>query len=61
VNTIKTLREIIERRQQVSRDLRCGVTDSWWDGHYSGQHRAYQELIEILEQHGFDLDVVVIK
>lgn len=58
---MRTLRQIIERRQQISRDLRCGVTDSWWDGQYSGQHRAYQELIEILEQHWFDLDVVVIK
>ena len=53
-----TLIEIINRRQNRFRKERCS---EWWEGYKSGWYWAYEDLKEILEQNGFDMDIVVIK
>lgn len=56
-----TLRDIIRLRQEKAEKLNQGVSELWWDGYHAGWVWAYRDLQEILEQNGFDLDVVVIK
>lgn len=56
-----TLKEVIVSRQNKGDSHRQGVSEPWWDGYYTGWYWAYKDLMEILEQNGFDLDSVVIK
>lgn len=56
-----TLRDIIRLRQEKTKKLNQGVSEPWWGGYHTGWSLAYRDLREILEQNGFDLDVVVIK
>ena len=58
---MKTLREIIDWRQQKSSYHSQGLpSGSWWEGYYEGWRWAYQDLKEILEQNSFDMDVIVV-
>ena len=56
-----TLGDIIRVRRRRVRSLRESVTQPWWEGYYEGWSDAYKDLTEILKQHGFDMDSVVIK
>ena len=57
-----TLREIIETRKNkyepFASDCSCSDTHK---GYMAGWKWAYQDLKEILEQNGFNMDVEVIK
>lgn len=55
-----TLRQIIDIRQNKFEEDKRGTKVKFWLGYYEGWFWAYKDLLEILEQNGFDLDVVVI-
>lgn len=56
-----TLRDIIETRgHKFDKEIRDRVSVSdHWDGYRTGWYWAYRDLKEILEHHGFDLDILV--
>ena len=55
-----TLKEVIEKRQhKYDKDLKCSCNE-WYKGHMCGWYSAYQDLSEILEQNGFDVNQIVI-
>lgn len=53
-----TLRELINMRKKKDA---CVAVDKFWKGYVAGWEEAYNDLEEILEQHDFDLGVLVIK
>ena len=53
-----TLSEIIELRQNKYKPCSCS---EFQKGYETGWYWAYQDLKEILEQNGFDMNVTVIK
>ena len=53
-----TLLEIINSRGNKYTPCSCS---EFQKGYETGWHWAYQDLKEILEQNGFDMNVVVIK
>ena len=53
-----TLKEIIESRQK--KHTITNGTD-FYSGYKKGWYWAYQDIKEIFEQNGFDMNVVVIK
>lgn len=58
---MKTLGEIIHIRQNKYNDaLRNPSISEFWNGYHNGWFNAYRDLKEILEQNGFNLDVLVI-
>lgn len=55
-----TLAELIEKRGHKF-DKEIGVSCSdYWNGYKSGWCWAYQDIKEILEQNGFNMDIEVI-
>lgn len=58
-----TLKEIIDKRgSKYDDDILNQVSmDRFWSGYQLGWKQAYQDLREILDQHGFDKNVIVIK
>ena len=55
-----TLKEVIEKRQhKYDKDLKCSCNE-WYKGYMCGWYSAYQDLSEILEQNGFDMNQIVI-
>ena len=60
---ILTLKDIIDRRGgKYDEDILNKVSMSeFWSGYQVGWKMAYQDLREILDQHGFDKNLVVIK
>lgn len=58
---MKTLNEIITLRQnKYNEDRQNPSFTEFWQGYHEGWYHAYKDLKEILEQNGFDLNVVVI-
>ena len=54
-----TLKDIIEvRGHKFDDSLKCSQAD-FWKGYKTGWKNAYQDLKEILEQHGFNMEVEV--
>ena len=58
-----TLKEIIDSRgSKYDEDLQRQVPmDKFWQGYQMGWKCAYQDIREILDQYGFDKNVIVIK
>ena len=58
-----TLKDIIDKRgNKYDDDLQRHVPmDRFWQGYQVGWKMAYQDLREILDQHGFDKNIIVIK
>ena len=58
-----TLKEIIDSRgSRFDRDIQERIPMAeYWQGYQMGWKCAYQDLREILDQYGFDKNVVVIK
>ena len=58
-----TLKDIIDSRGSRYDDdiLRRASMTEFWDGYQVGWKAAYQDLREILDQHGFDKNITVIK
>ena len=55
-----TLRELIEQRgHKFDKEENCSCSE-WWDGYRSGWFRAYQDIREILEYNGFNMDMIAI-
>lgn len=58
---MKTLNEIITLRQnKFNEDIKNTSLTEFWRGYAQGWCFAYRDLKEILEQNGFDMNVVVI-
>ena len=59
---MRTLREVIQIRQhKYDKDRRNITCSESWRSYMDGWYSAYGDLTEILEQNGFDLDVVVVE
>lgn len=58
-----TLKEIIDcRGHKYDEDIQNNVSmANYWAGYQMGWKTAYQDLREILDQYGFDMEQVVIK
>ena len=56
-----TLKEIIEKRQHKFDGEYPYCHSEGWKRYMTGWYWAYQDLFEILEQHGFDMNQVVVK
>ncbi len=58
---MQTLGDIISLRQnKYNEDLKRPFSQ-FWNGYHNGWFHAYQDLKEILEQHGFNSEIPVIK
>lgn len=54
-----TLAEIIEKRgHKYDKEIGVSCSDHW-NGYKAGWYWAYQDLKEILEYHGFDMNIEV--
>ena len=51
-----TLKELIDRRKRKDRGI---FLDQFWKGYSKGWEDAYRDIEEILEQHGFDMNIVI--
>lgn len=55
-----TLKEVIEKRQHKHDDkMNCSCSEEY-KGYMRGWYWAYQDILEILNQQGFDVDQIVI-
>lgn len=55
-----TLKELIEQRMNKNDQFKMQTNVELWQGYCEGWRCAYKDLLEILEQHGFDLSITVI-
>ncbi len=53
-----TLKELIDIRKKKDS---CMAMDKFWKGYSKGWEDAYRDIEEILEQNGFDLNIVATK
>ena len=59
---MKTLEEVIQIRQnKYNKEKQNKTYTEFWQGYMEGWYCAYKDLIEILEQNGFDSNLIVIK
>lgn len=55
-----TLKYVIEERQhKYDEDSKCACSE-WYKGYMCGWYWAYQDLLDILKQNGFDVKQIVI-
>lgn len=59
---MKTLKEVIQIRQhKYDKERQNQSYTEFWQGYMEGWYWAYKDLIEILEQNGFDSDLIVVR
>lgn len=56
-----TLGQVIELRQNKYKNEADRTPSEFFKGYYSGWYWAYQDLKEILQQNGFDIDNIVLQ
>ena len=56
-----TLKEIIKQRQHKFDEEYPYCHSETYKRYMTGWYWAYQDLLEILEQHGFDMEQIVVK
>lgn len=54
-----TLEEMMKQRQSKFDTWNTPV--DFWKGYYSGWYNAYKDMMEILDQCGFDISVIVME
>ena len=53
-----TLKELIALRKKKDSGI---FLDQFWKGYSKGWEDAYRDIEEILEQHGFDMNIIVME